>query len=416
MNDWIELIRNQILEDLDAEKDVSDEVLRDAIQRHIKSFSEKHLLTLEQRQRIQVQLFNSFRKLDVLQELLEQQDVTEIMVNGHKNIFYEKKGALHRWDKVFSSEDMLENVVRQIAALGNKSISEAEPIVDTRLSDGSRVNIVAPPASVEGYCVTVRKFGRSYMSLGKLVEMGTISQELKQFLELIVRAGYNIFVSGGTGSGKTTFLNALSMAIPDGERVITIEDSAELQLQGVENLVRLEAREANLNGASSITIRDLIRTSLRMRPDRIIVGEVRGPEAIELLQANNTGHSGSMSTGHGNSCRDMLSRLEILVLMGLEIPLQAVRSQISSGIDILIHMGRLENKSRKVLQVCEILGMTEGQIDIRPLYEYDQGERTWERKGRLTRMHRITEKGFGKELEKLYGQQELYEAVESRKP
>lgn len=379
------------------------------IREQIDEYAKDHLLTLEARWQMQQQMFNSFRKLDLLQELLEQSDVTEIMVNGITQIFYEKHGELYAWDKRFATMDKLENVIQQIVAQGNKTVNEAEPIVDTRLPDGSRVNVVMPPAALDGPCITIRKFAREMMSLERMLEMETISREIKDFLKLLVQAGYNIFISGGTGSGKTTFLNALSQWIPDSERVITIEDSAELQLQGVNNLVRLETRTANVNGAGAITIRDLIRTSLRMRPDRIIVGEVRGAESLELLQANNTGHSGSMSTGHGNSCRDMVRRLETMVLMGMELPMAAVRGQIASGFDVFIHLGRMRDKSRKVLQICEVSGVENGEVILRALYEYvedglDDGKVTgqWIRRGQLLAREKMQAKGLEEKLQMLY--------------
>lgn len=405
----IEDMRNEILQQLDVSYDVSDDELMEKIREQVRLHGDEYLLTLEQRYLIQKQLFNSFRRLDVLQELLDREDVSEIMVNGCDNIYYEERGQLHRWHKGFDAVEKLENVVQQIAARGNKSINEAEPIVDTRLSDGSRVNIVMSPAAINGPCVTIRKFFREYMSLEHLVENKSISREMKAFFELLVKAGYNMFISGGTGSGKTTFLNALSQAISANERVITIEDSAELQLQGVENLVRLEARAENANGVEAITIRDLIKTSLRMRPDRIIVGEVRGEEAFELLQANNTGHRGSMSTGHGNSCQEMLSRLETMVLMAKDLPVQVIRGQIASGIEILIHLGRLRDKSRKVLQVWEILGVKDGEIILHPLYEFceiagngNEVSGHWVRKGELEKKMRLEEMGCLCELETIY--------------
>lgn len=409
MEHLIETMHSQILNQLDISYEISDEDLMETIREHISRQGEKYLLTLGQREVLQRQLFNSFRRLDVVQDLLEQKDITEIMVNGCKDIFYEKNGGLHRWDKCFSSAEKLENVIQQIAAMGNKTINEADPIVDTRLLDGSRVNIVMSPAAIDGPCITIRKFSKEHMSLERLVEVESISPEMKSFFQLLVQAGYNIFISGGTGSGKTTFLNALSQAIPSNERVITIEDSAELQLQGVTNLVRLEARMANVNGVGEISIRDLIRTSLRMRPDRIIVGEVRGPEALELLQANNTGHSGSMSTGHGNSCKDMLQRLSTMVLMGMELPLSAVHGQIASGIDILVHLGRMRDKSRKVLQVWEILGYEQGEIQLHPLYEFQENTKgdgkvtgIWIRRERLMRQGKMAEQGLQGQLEELY--------------
>ena len=363
-------------------------------------------------------------------------DVTEVMVNGSGHIFYERAGSLHLWDKHFSSRERLEGVIQQIAAYTNKTVNEAEPIADTRLADGSRVNIILPPASLEGPCITIRKFAQNPVTLKRLVELSSISEEIRKVMELLVSAGYNIFVSGGTGSGKTTFLNALSGAIPENERVVTIEDSAELQLFGVKNLVRLEARSANANGVREITIRDLIRTSLRLRPDRILVGEVRGPEALELLQANNTGHDGGMSTGHGNSCKDMLSRLETMVLMGMDLPLPAVRGQIASGIDILVHLGRMRDRSRKILQICEMDGVHGGEIRLHSLYQFEEemenpatgtkivnyitkqdGEGVyqqpvtgiWKRVGTLKNREKLRQKGVEARLDEIYGNEEASE-------
>ena len=413
MEHWVEPLRRKILEQLNVSGEITDEELMRLIEQQVETCGKEQLLTLRQREKLQQQLFNSFRKLDVLQELLEQPEVTEIMVNGTNAIFYERGGEIFRWNRRFDSGDKLENVIRQITAMGNKTINESEPIVDTRLSDGSRVNIVMPPASIDGPCITIRKFQREMMSLERMVEGETISREIKQFLELVVRAGYNIFISGGTGSGKTTFLNALSQAVPRTERIITIEDSAELQLQEVDNLVRLEVRTSNGNGVEEIGIRDLIRTSLRMRPDRIIVGEVRGAEALELLQANNTGHDGGMSTGHSNSCVDMLRRLEVMALMAnLELPLQAVRGQIASGVDILIHLGRMRDRSRKVLQVCEVLGLEEGIIQLQTLYEFQETESTddrvkgqWLRRNRISFMEKLYAKGLDGQMVELYQQE-----------
>lgn len=410
MEQAIEELRSQILEQLDTSYEISDVLLQEKIQEQIRIYAEGHLLTLAKREALQRQLFNSFRRLDVLQELLEQPGITEIMVNGYRDIFYEKRGSLYRWEKTFASPEKLDIVIQQMAALGNKVINESNPIMDARLLDGSRVNVVVPPAVLDGPSITIRRFSREYMSLDHLVEQKTLSEEMKDFLELLVEAGYNLFLSGGTGSGKTTLLNALSEAIPIGERVITIEDSAELQLQGVGNLVRLEARSSNENGTREISIRDLIRTALRMRPDRIIVGEVRGAEALELLQANNTGHRGSLSTGHGNSCEDMLGRLETMVLMaGMELPLPAVRGQIAAGIDILIHLSRMRDKSRKVLQIWEILGIKDGVIQMHPLYEFHENmqntavvEGQWIRKEPLVHTGRLQEQGKLERLEALY--------------
>lgn len=312
------------------------------------------------------------RRLDMLQELIEDPDVTEVMVNGPRDIFVEKNGKLRKWERSFSSKEKLEDVVQQIVSYCNRSVSKASPIADARLADGSRVNIVLDPVALNGPVVTIRRFPKEPVRMQKLLEWGALSEEAAVFLQKVVKAGYNIFVSGGTGSGKTTVLNALSEYIPPDERVITIEDNAELQLDRVENLVTLEARNANLEGEREITIRDLIRTSLRMRPDRIIVGEIRGAEAIDMLQAMNTGHDGSLSTGHANSPGDMLSRLETMVLMGMDLPLAAIRRQIASGVDLIVHLGRLRDGSRKVLEIVEINGIEEGEIRLRSLFAFEE--------------------------------------------
>jgi pilus assembly protein CpaF len=303
------------------------------------------------------------------------------MVNGYEHIFYEKQGRICRWERGFSSREKLEDVIQSIVAAGNRMVNEAAPIVDTRLRDGSRVNIVLNPIAIDGSVITIRKFPERPMQMEDLLGLGSLSCEMAKELEAYIQAGYNIFVSGGTGSGKTTFLNALSGYIPSGERVITIEDSAELQLNNVPNLVRLETRSANLEQTSEISIRQLIRTALRMRPDRIIVGECRGPEALDMLQAMNTGHDGSLSTGHANSCQDMLRRLETMVLMGMELPVSAIRAQIASGIDILVHLGRLRDRTRKVLDIMEVLDYAEGEIRLQPLYHFVE---TGEADGRIT--------------------------------
>ena len=424
----LEEVRRQVLEQMEGTREVSDEQLRMKISVQTGKYGQEHLLSLQERMKM--------RRLDVLQELMDYVDVTEVMVNGSGHIFYERAGSLYLWDKHFSSRERLEGVIQQIAAYTNKTVNEAEPIADTRLAEGSRVNIILPPASLEGPCITIRKFAQNPVTLKRLVELSSISEEIRKVMELLVSAGYNIFVSGGTGSGKTTFLNALSGAIPENERVVTIEDSAELQLFGVKNLVRLEARSANANGVGEITIRDLIRTSLRLRPDRILVGEVRGPEALELLQANNTGHDGGMSTGHGNSCKDMLSRLETMVLMGMDLPLPAVRGQIASGIDILVHLGRMRDRSRKVLQICEIDGVHGGEIRLHSLYQFEEemenpetgtkivnyitkqdGEGVyqqpvtgiWKRVGTLKNREKLRQKGVEARLDEIYGNKETSE-------
>ena len=346
-------------------------------------------------------MFNSLRKLDVLEDLLNDEEITEIMINGPDNIFIEKKGQVIHWEEKFSSEEKLNDIIQSIVANSNKIVNESNPIVDTRLADGSRVNIVLKPAAVDYSILSIRKFPKEQMTMERLKGFEAISDEQIDFLRKLVVSGYNIFVSGGTGSGKTSFLNALGEFIPSDERVITIEDSAELQLRNVDNLVRLEARNANLEGKNEITIRDLLKSSLRMRPDRIIVGECRGAEALEMLQAFNTGHDGSCSTGHSNSCKDMLSRLETMVLMGAEIPLPAIRQQIASGIDIIVQLGRLRDKSRKLLEITEVLGMENNEIQLNPLYKFKEideingrivGE--WEKVGSLINTHKLVASGI----------------------
>ena len=355
---------------LDLSREQNDEEIYRFIETEVEEYSQNNLLTLKEREQLEHLLFNSLRKYDAIQELLEDADVTEIMINGASNIFYEKKGKLFQAQTYFSSEQKLSDVIQQMAGNSNRMVNEASPIVDTRLADGSRVNIVLSPISIDGAAVSIRKFPKTPILMEDLIRIGSITEEAAAFLRVLVAAGYNIFISGGTGSGKTTFLNALSQYIPREERIITIEDSAELRLVDKPNLVRLETRNQMFDGVKPITIRDLIRTALRMRPERIVVGECRGEEALDMLQAMNTGHDGSLSTGHANSCRDMLSRLETMVLMGMELPLAAIRSQIASGLDILVHLGRMRDKSRKVLAITEVIGMQDGEIVLKDLYRY----------------------------------------------
>lgn len=370
-----EQIGNEVLQAVDREHTMNDEEIWEAIQDRVLKTGQKRYLTLEEKQELIQNIFNSLRKLDVLQELLEDEEITEIMVNGADHIFVEKNGRLQCYPRAFSSRRKLEDVIQQIVSRMNRMVNEANPIVDVRLEDGSRVNVVLPPVAINGPIVTIRKFPSHPITMDKLIAIGSISSQAAEFLKGLVRAGYNIFISGGTGSGKTTFLNALSNYIPSDERIITIEDSAELQIQGITNLVRLEARGANLEGRNAVTIRDLIISALRMRPDRIILGEVRDAAACELLSAMNTGHDGSLSTGHANSPEDMLSRLETLVLTGMDIPIEAVRSQIASAIDIVIQLGRLRDKSRRVLMITEIRGIEGGRIRFNPLYQFmEEGE------------------------------------------
>lgn len=380
MTDQWQEIRRQILNDMDLSREITDKELGKIIARSVSRYSREHLLSLEQRENYQRYIFNSLRRLDLIQELLDDEEITEIMINGPHHIFYEKGGQIRPWEAGQLSAEKLSDVIQQIVGSANRTVNEAKPIVDARLSDGSRVNVVLEPISIDGSAISIRKFSREPMTLQRLTELGSISQEAAEFLALLVRAGYNIFVSGGTGSGKTTFLNALSEHIPVWQRVVTIEDSAELQMKWIPNLIRLETRNSNGSGSEEITIRDLIRTALRMRPDRIIVGEVRGAEALDMLQSFNTGHDGSLSTGHANSCEDMLSRLETMTLMAMELPVEAIRRQIASGIDILIHLGRMRDKSRKLLRICEITGMRRGRICLNTLYRFEEAE---EREGKI---------------------------------
>ena len=363
-------LRSNIIAALDLSREQNDEEVCRFIEKEVEEYSRKNLLTLKEREQLEHLLFNSLRKYDAIQELLEDPEVTEIMINGASRIFYEKKGKLFRAQTHFSSEQKLGDVIQQMAGNSNRMVNEASPIVDTRLADGSRVNIVLSPISIDGAAVSIRKFPQTPILMEDLIRIESITEEAAAFLKVLVMAGYNIFISGGTGSGKTTFLNALSQYIPREERIITIEDSAELRLVDKPNLVRLETRNQMFEGVKPITIRDLIRTALRMRPERIVVGECRGEEALDMLQAMNTGHDGSLSTGHANSCRDMMSRLETMVLMGMELPLTAIRSQIASGLDILVHPGRMRDKSRKVLTITEVTGMQEGEIVLKDLYRY----------------------------------------------
>ena len=389
-----EQLHARILERLDMTREIEDEELTQLIYHVLKEASEEEYLSLDEKTILGRELFNAFRKLDLLQEFLEDETITEIMINGTQNIFYERNGRILQSGKRFLSKDKLEDVVQQIAAGSNRLVNEASPIVDARLQDGSRVNVVLDPIALDGPIVTIRKFSKEAITMEQLISWNSVSAEVSGFLAGLVAAGYNIFISGGTGSGKTTFLNALSQYIPKTERIITIEDNAELKIQDVPNLVRLEARNANVEGTGSVTIRDLIRSALRMRPDRIVVGEVRGEEAIDMLQALNTGHDGSLSTGHANSPRDMLSRLETMVLMGMELPLPAIQRQIASGIDLIVHLGRLRDRSRKVLEVSEILGYEDGEIRLKTLYKFiETGEQDGKIQGEWRKYGEITHRG-----------------------
>ena len=373
-------IREKVLARMDLSREVPDEEIEEVIFEVLSEENRQRALCLEEKKRLGSMVFNSLRKLDILQELIEDEDITEILVNGPNAIFYEKEGRLTKWNQTFSSPQKLEDVIQQIAGRNNKMVNESLPIVDTRLRDGSRVNIVLPPIAIDGAAMSIRRFPKTPITMEKLIMLDSISAPIAEFLNKLVRAKYNIFISGGTGSGKTTFLNALSAFIPKEERIVTIEDSAELQIHDAENLVRLETRCANFEGIHEITIRDLIRTALRMRPDRIIVGEVRGEETLDMLQAMQSGHDGSLSTGHADSCEDMLYRLETMVLMGMDLPLPAIRAQIGSGIDIMVHLGRIRDKSRKLLDIQEVLRSPDGNTELNCLYQFEE---THEEGGRV---------------------------------
>lgn len=393
-------IKEKVLSSLDMSDDISDSQVGELIDRCILEYPFKGSVSVADKLGIKHDLFNSLRRLDVLSELLDDEDVTEIMINGAHNIFIEKSGRLYRYHREFESEDRLRSIIQQIVGECNRVVNESNPIVDARLVDGSRVNVVLPPVSLEGSVMTIRKFPKEGMTMEKLIKLGSVTYEVSQFLEKLVVSGYNIMVSGGTGAGKTTFLNALSGFIPRDERIVTIEDSAELQLEGIDNLVRLEAKNSNVEGKNSVSIRDLIKASLRMRPTRIIVGEVRDAAAIDMLTAMNTGHDGSLSTGHANSAKDMLSRLETMVLMGVDMPVIAIRQQIASAVDIIIHLARLRDKSRKCVEICEVTGLDGGEFMINKLYEFcetgEKGERvigTLEKIGELKNMSKLKQAG-----------------------
>ena len=369
-NIWIEEIQEEILNEIDLSKEVEDDTLAEMIREILELHSSREFIPLKEKASIGKELFNTFRKLDIIQEFLEDEEVTEIMINGTEKIFVEKHGQLYEAERHFYSKKKLEDVIQQIVAGANRIVNEASPIVDARLPDGSRVNVVLSPTALNGPIVTIRKFPKEAVTMQQLVCWGALDEETAEFLKLLVKSKYNIFISGGTGSGKTTFLNALSEFIPEDERVITIEDNAELKIQGIRNLVRLEARNANVEGIGEITIQDLFKSALRMRPDRILVGEVRQFEAFSMIEAMSSGHPGSMSTGHANSPQDMLMRLETMILTGLNIPLLAIQRKIASGVDIIVHLSRFRDKSRKVAEIVEVLDCVEEGIRVNKLYEF----------------------------------------------
>lgn len=356
---------------------LDDDELKDKIEELLQSKTQGEYLTISERVDIANQVYSSFRGFGLLDSIIDDETITEVMINGPEDIFIERNGRVYKLDKSFESAENLQNVIQRIVGLAGKEVNQSNPICDTRLPDKSRVNVVLPPLALCGPTMTIRKFSKIPMTIEKLIEYGSITPEVSKFLERLVKAKYNILVSGGTGSGKTTFLNALSNFIPKDERIITIEDSAELQIVNIENLVSMETRNANASGEGLVTIRDLIKTSLRMRPERIIVGEVRGGEALDMLQAMNTGHDGSLSTGHANSTEDMLSRLETMVLQGASgLPLEAIRQQIASAVDIIIHLSRLRDKSRRTMEITEVVGYENGQIKLNPLYVFEEDEKS----------------------------------------
>ena len=366
-------ICNMVLQKMDFSDELSEEEVLKSVDDIITSMPERESMSLEEILDLRKEVYNSIKKYDVIQEYLDDETVSEIMINGVEAIFVERGGTLFKTDKTFSSKEKLEDVIQQMVGSCNRRVNEAYPIADARLSTGERINVVLAPVALNGPIVTIRRFPKSPITMERLIELGALGEDAAFFLQRLVMARYNIFISGGTGTGKTTFLNALSMYIPPDERIITIEDSAELQLLGATNLVRLETRNKNTEGCSPIEIRDLIKSALRMRPDRVIVGEVRGAEAVDMLQAMNTGHDGSLSTGHANSPADMISRLETMVLCGMDIPLYAVRSQIAGGIDIMIHLTRLRDKRRVVSEISEVEGIKDGEVMLNCLYRFEGG-------------------------------------------
>lgn len=407
-------LREEVINRINVAGDIDDEGIYEIIDEVILTNRQGKELSVREKCDLKRELFDSIRGMDILEEILKDADVTEIMINGPDHIFIEKNGIIVKLESKFSSKQRLDDVIQQMVSDVNRRVNESTPIADSRLKDGSRVNVVLAPISIDGSAVTIRKFPQNRITIEKLIEIQSITFEAASFLKMLVKSGYNIFISGGTGSGKTTFLNALSNFIPADERIITIEDSAELQLQNIDNLVRLEARQANLEGENGISIRDLIRSSLRMRPDRIVVGEVRGAEALDMLQAMNTGHDGSLSTGHANSPKDMLSRLETMVLMGVDMPLSAIKGQIAAGIDIIVHLGRLRDKSRKVLEIVEVMDYRGGEIEINTLFKFEEesvfddnknmkvkGSLKWQKNG-LKNTLKLLNSGFYKEAER-YG-------------
>lgn len=374
MSNAQELIRKKILENINLTK-ITDDMLEKQVREEVDLYFGERYVSIKDKALLSDQIFSAIRGFGLLDTIINDDSVTEVMINGPDEIFIEKSGKLIKLEDRFESEEKLQDIIQRIVALAGREVNQANPIVDTRLPDGSRVNVVLPPISLKGPIVTIRKFSKEPMTVERLIHYGSITPQIADVLRLLVKAKYNIFICGGTGSGKTTFLNAISNFIPSDERVITIEDSAELQIANIDNLVSLETRNANTAGVGAVTIRDLIKSALRMRPDRIVVGEVRGAEALDMLQAMNTGHDGSLSTGHANSTRDMLSRLETMVLTGAEgLPLDAVRQQIASAVDVIVHLSRLRDRSRKTMEITEVVKYEKGEIILNPLYVFQEDE------------------------------------------
>ncbi len=403
-------VRQQVINAIDYSKDISDEEMYEIIDKELILRTRNLIMSVDDRKRLRTQIFHSIRKLDILQQLVDDSSVTEIMINGTENIFVERNGSIQKFEGAFESKEKLEDVVQQIVAGCNRVVNESSPIVDARLNNGARVNIVLNPVALNGPIITIRRFPEKPMTMERLIALGSISEDLRDYLSVLVKAGYNIFISGGTGSGKTTFLNALSDFIPKDLRVITVEDNAELQITGVPNLVRLESRNANVEGCREISIRDLIKSSLRMRPDWIIVGEVRGGECVDMLQAMNTGHM-AMSTGHSNSAKDMLYRIETMSLMGMgELPLTAVRGQICAGIDIIVHLGRFRDRSRKVVEICELEKELDssGKIALNTLFRFEEDKESEVSAAKGTKEERV--KGTWRQVGELKDRQKLLAA------
>ena len=387
-NDIFKALRERIIEGAGGDEFLSDKELSAEIDRVLSKSEESRHMVLSEKLAMKNRLYNSLKRLDVLQELIDDRSVTEIMINSHKEIFVERSNHMERWQQAIESEEKLEDIIQQIVSRINRRVNTSSPIADARLPDGSRVHIVLPPIALKGPTITIRKFPEP-IEMEKMLRLRTISQEAAEFMKKMVCAGYNIFISGGTSSGKSTFLNALSGYIPADERVITIEDSAELQIRHIPNLVRLETRDKNSEGQGEITMTMLIKASLRMRPDRIIIGEVRGAEAFDMLSAMNTGHDGSLSTGHANSTADMLTRLESMILMAAELPLSAIKNQIAAGLDIMVHLTRLPNKSRRVTEISEIDGVIDGEIRLNKIFEYDADTDRLKRCGELIHKEKL---------------------------